>query len=460
MFGLLPFFRRATAPRKRTPVCLAIESLESRLCLDGGMTFQAQVLAGHQVQLVGHIDAPNPESFSITIGGSVTGVATPDATGNFTFTTGDASLGFVYALASNVSGEAHCATAWVGVATPSMMFDVSYATPTTAQISGMVLGLDAAQQMVTLTGSAFSAPQEVSVNADGTFTWIVDVQPGATISGVTTDLWGQSSNVWEATVGFPASLSVNTTVLPNHEVQVTGWVSGPFAAHATVQFSGAVSGSVVADEFGYYAFSTPSALLGEFYVSAQVENQTISSPICSSVVVAAPCVSLTIESQTETTVTICGSLSSLDNAEKNLDLWGVSLTSVTTDSAGKFSFTIDRTELSTLQVSATDFWGQTSNFATASVAAAPLIVEFEAVRNTTSQLWTFSGRVQGEGIEGKVVTLGGLASLLGQTATVNADGTFTYSTFLTQGEFGAASAQILNPTGIDSNIAYAEVAES
>ena len=69
---------------------------------------------------------------------------------------------------------------------------------------------------------------------------------------------------------------------------------------------------------------------------------------------------------------------------------------------------------------------------------------------------TLSGQVLGLDVTGLGVRFGGLASLDGQVAYVDANGWFSLTFFLATGETGTASAQITEP-GQTSNTVYVEI---
>jgi hypothetical protein len=88
----------------------------------------------------------------------------------------------------------------------------------------------------------------------------------------------------------------------------------------------------------------------------------------------------------------------------------------------------------------------------------PLIVDFQVVR-VDSGRYEFTGRVIDEAPGGLVVTFGGVPSAAGQTATTNADGTFSLTLSMqTDGtDMGIVTAVTQDAAGQSSNVAVAWV---
>jgi len=257
----------------------------------------------------------------------------------------------------------------------------------------------------------------------------------------------------------PSGITFDALVLPEHQVQLSGVLTGEYAAGAIVEFSGAVYGTAIADTNGRYIFTTEWATQGTVYAVGLHEGQAFTLTAASVIDVAAPTVTLSITDMTEGTVTLSGMLTDIDFAGQTISISGASICSVTTDAQGFFTFTLDRANLEMVEVSETDLWGETSNVASVDVAnAAPFIREFTAVKSLDGVTWTFRGNVIGTDVQGLVVDLGGFAQLNGETATVDATGWFTFAKILAAGTTGTATAQTTTVSGAESNIAYAEVA--
>jgi hypothetical protein len=87
----------------------------------------------------------------------------------------------------------------------------------------------------------------------------------------------------------------------------------------------------------------------------------------------------------------------------------------------------------------------------------PVITNFQATHDS-GNFWTFTGQVTDTGgVAGLIVTFGGLVSLQGKTAAVNADGSFSLTIALQPRECGTATAQTTDYAGLTSNVATADV---
>jgi len=235
-------------------------------------------------------------------------------------------------------------------------------------------------------------------------------------------------------------------VLPGHQVRLTGSVTGGDTAGLTVIFTGAVNSTTTTDANGNFSFTTSEASLGLVYATG-LGMDTASADIVAS----RPDVSaLSITYVDQDTVSVTGTLTSMDPGGKTIGFSGVGSGSAITDSSGNFSFITDTTGLGMISAVATDEWGQSSDSETAYVADnAPQIVEFEchlAVANT----WVFTGRVIDEFPEGMTLRFGGL--LEGLTTVVAADGTFTFTYIFASGASGTVTAITTDWWGHDSNL--------
>jgi hypothetical protein len=83
-----------------------------------------------------------------------------------------------------------------------------------------------------------------------------------------------------ATPGNTLNVTVSHTYLAGHDVHVTGAVTGPGAAGATVEFQGQVSGLVIPSPDGTFDFVATADNLGDVLVGA-VNGSTVTSNITS-----------------------------------------------------------------------------------------------------------------------------------------------------------------------------------
>ncbi len=123
--------------------------------------------------------------------------------------------------------------------------------------------------------------------------------------------------------------------------------------------------------------------------------------------------------------------------------------STTTDSNGNFRATLTASAQGTSYVATAD--GE-SNIAQVAVAdPGTTITQFSGVAGL-GNFETFSGQVQG-GYQGEVVNFSGLKDLQGQSATVGANGSFSFTVELDgrQDDEGEAYAQATDAWGVQSN---------
>lgn len=245
-------------------------------------------------------------------------------------------------------------------------------------------------------------------------------------------------------------IAMTAQVFAGHQVQLSGSITGGDASGLMVMFTGAVSGSTSADASGNFSYTTTQASLGT--VSASGLNTDTAT---ATVAVTPPSFSsLAITYGSQRSVTVTGTLNSLDASGRTVSFGGVAMGSATTNSSGYFTFTGTASALGTINVSETDLWGQQSSAASVTVASsAPQIVNF-AAGNPIGNYWTFSGSVTDESAPGMTINFGGLAGLVGRTTTVQADGTFSFTILLPEGVEGTATAITTDWWGLDSQMAY------
>jgi large repetitive protein len=261
----------------------------------------------------------------------------------------------------------------------------------------------------------------------------------------------------------PATTTAITTlsaaVLPGRMVQLTGQVASDNPAGVTLTFSGVMSGTTSPDASGHFSYTAQASALGTVSAVAVDQNNVSSDPATALVSTPAPALTLTVSYGTQHTVTLSGQVTDVDAGSLTVTFTGVVSGSVRTQSDGSFSYTAQASGLGNIQATTVDLWSQASNTAQVAVTnTAPVISGFTAVQGVNGY-WTFSGTVTDEHPEGLVVRFGGLNSLTGQKATVQADGTFSITVQLAAGETGTASAQTTDWWGLDSNLALKYVSQ-
>ena len=172
---------------------------------------------------------------------------------------------------------------------------------------------------------------------------------------------------------------------------------------------------------------------------------------------AAPSLSYTHMEAGPHAFTLNGHVTDEQPAGLTVQFTGVFSGTTQTNSSGDFAFSIMPSQLGSIFAQVTDNEGLSSasveNVLTSTV---PVISNFSA-RWVFGTVWTFSGRVSDEYAAGLTVRFGGLPSLQGKTAVVAADGTFSLTVILANGEQGTATAQTTDWWGQDSNQAWMTV---
>jgi hypothetical protein len=153
-------------------------------------------------------------------------------------------------------------------------------------------------------------------------------------------------------------------------------------------------------------------------------------------------------------VTLSGQLTGSNTAGQVIMFGGAVKGSAVTDSNGQYSVTLQASSLG--QVNAAEVAGQ-SNMATANLVSAIPNITFTASPEGNG-VWLFSGTVTGAPTQGEVVNFGGITPLAGQSTDVNADGSFSFTCIVNEGQGGVATAQAVDWWGDSSAVAKDYVA--
>ncbi len=128
---------------------------------------------------------------------------------------------------------------------------------------------------------------------------------------------------------------------------------------------------------------------------------------------------------------------------------GAVQTTLTTEWNGSFNVTLYGGQLGTISATVTDWFGQASIAATASITSdAPEIINFSAIVDESGQL-----RIEGQVVDENPQYLTVAVTWLGQSYTVCTDyqGRFWWSCGVTVGQEGWAGAKATDWWGLDSN---------
>src|SRR6266849_4734713 len=141
MFAVLTRWRQRPRPKPVVPrrARLWVEALEPRYCLWGSisLSLHTQTFAGHLVQLSGTATGTNPVGANVTFSGAASGSATTDSAGNYSYSTTNASLGTVSAVAVDTQGRTSgTVTSAIAAPAPLVTLTLTYGSGHTVTLSG------------------------------------------------------------------------------------------------------------------------------------------------------------------------------------------------------------------------------------------------------------------------------------------------------------------------------------
>ena len=434
---------------------------------DPTLTLSIAYGSNNSVTLSGKMTDVDAGGRYVTISGASSGMTMTNSTGDFSFTTTPMNLGAIHASATNQWGQVANSTDITVTNNRPVIEDFvaihNYGNLWTFQ--GRVTDESPMGLTVHFGGMPSLNGQTATVQGDGSFTstrYLTDGETG-TATASTTDYYGQASDLASASSGSSSSnsstsqITLSALVQPGHMVQLTGSVTGSPVAGVVVMFNGAAYGSTTTDGSGNYTYTTSSASLGTVTAARMNEAwQTVASAQAT-ITVAAPSLTLSLAYGSNRTVTLSGTLTDVDAAGRYVNLSGAACAMPITDSAGNFSLTTSMVSLGTVYATVSNTWGLSSNTPQVVVASTrPQIVGFAAIHEF-GNIWTFTGRVVDEHAEGLTVRFGGLMTLTGLTATVDADGNFFLTRFLAERERGTVTAITADWWGLNSDEEWAAV---
>jgi hypothetical protein len=255
----------------------------------------------------------------------------------------------------------------------------------------------------------------------------------------------------------PQITSFAATVLSGHTVLLSGTIMDSSPTAAVVYFGGVATGTATPDASGHFQLQEDISQLGTAFATVKDPGCSLSNSAQAAVTDPGVSLSVSVAQGPNHTVTVTGQVSCNSPAGLTVTLSGVVSGSVTTNGKGTFSYTGTASALGQIQATVTDVWGVAAASSTTLTNRAPTIVNFQAIDNGNN-IWTFTGQVQGANVAGLVVRLGGIPSLDNNaSATVQANGTFSYTIALQPGEMGGVTAECTDWWGQASNEANAFV---
>ncbi len=410
---------------------------------------------GQAVTLSGQVTDDAPGGLTITFGGVATGAVVTNADGSFSTTLAATGLGVIQATTQDSWGlGSNTAQVTVSSSAPTLTLTLTDGTQNTVTLSGQVTDDNPGGLTVAFSGVASGS---VVTNADGSFCTTLSVTDLGVIQATTQNAWGLGSNTAQVTVSQSAPTLLNFQAIQgsDHTWTLQGQVAADNPAALVVHFGGpsclaGQTATVGAD--GSFALTVWVPQAQDGMVTAQVSDcWGQESNVGVALVNEAPTLTLSLTYGDQRTVTLTGEVTAANPGGMTVNFTGVAAGSVTTNVDGTFSFQTTASGLGAIQATTQDSWGMVSNTAQVSVAStAPTITDFSIVQTGTTE-FEFQGKVTDESPAGLIVRFSGLPSLNGQTATVQADGSFCVSIRLQPGEDGTVTAQTRDWWGLDSN---------
>jgi hypothetical protein len=168
---------------------------------------------------------------------------------------------------------------------------------------------------------------------------------------------------------------------------------------------------------------------------------------------APPTITLNYNFGAQHNVTLSGHVSDLQPANLNVEFSGQVSGTAKTNANGDYSVTLQAANLGEVDAQVTDDQGMTATAAAQLEDPTPQISNFKAVE-TEGDIWTFTGQVTAGYASGLTVNFSGTpVSMQGKSATVNAEGTFSFTIRLDgqPDDNGTVLAQVTDWWGYTSN---------
>lgn len=220
------------------------------------------------ITLHGWILDEDAEGCVVTFTGAVTGTATADAEGFFTFQTTLTSLGTVQATTQDMwSQNSNTAQVEITNEAPSITLNITYGAGRTVTLSGQVTD-EYVAGLTLYFGNAYSG--SVTLGTDGSFSVETDAASLGPLELSVTDWWGATGSTSGTIASSAPSLTYTITYGANHTVILSGQVTDEAAGGLTVSFSGVVSGSVQTNADGTFSVALEAFSLGT--ISATVTD--------------------------------------------------------------------------------------------------------------------------------------------------------------------------------------------
>lgn len=275
--------------------------------------------------ITGTITGPGAAGATVKVVGSSTVTAVSDSSGNFSIS--GLSNG-TYTVSVVASGAYAYSPATQSVTIQNgHVLGLSFTSQSTYTITGTISGAGGSGATVSLSGSATAT---VVANASGAYSFAGLVNGSYTVSANKTGyIFLPSSqavtvNGANVTANFSSSLQTYT---------ITGTISGPGGANATVNLTGASTATVTANSSGVYSFT----VVNGSYTITPIKSGYLFTPANRAVTVSGANVVANFSSAQ--TYTISGTISGAGGPNATVKLTGAATATVTANSSGAYTFT-------------------------------------------------------------------------------------------------------------------------
>ena len=286
--------------------------------------------------------------------------------------------------------------------------DVVYNNGLGYSIVGTLTGPGAAGATVSLTG-AFTATTTADSSGNYSFNRLANGSYTVTPSNAGYVFTPASQTL---TINGAHAMSVNFASAPA-TYSITGTISGPGGAGATVNLTGASTATTTADSSGNYSFT---GLVNGSYTVTPTNTGYVFAPTSQAVTISGANAVASFSSAQQT-YSISGTISGPGGAGATVNLTGTSTATTTADGSGNYSFTGLVSGSYTVTPTNTGYmFAPTSQAVTVSGANAA------ASFSSTLQTFSISGTISGGGGAGATVSLTGAS-----TAVTTADGSGNYT---------------------------------
>ncbi|MFO0970590.1 MAG: hypothetical protein U0793_34025 [Gemmataceae bacterium] len=307
---------------------------------------------------------------TVSFFGPVVGSTITASDGSFSFTTQAMSLGTVQATATDDWGQMGLATAPIPNQAPVLTLQINHGAGRTVTLSGDVSDESPGGNTVFFSGAVAGS---VVTDPSGHFSYTTDALYLGTVQAMTSDVWGQMSNMAQVNVASSApTLTLQVAYGAGRMVTLSGVVSDESPGGQLVSFSGMVVGSTLTNPDGSFSFTAQASALGSVAARTVDAWGLLSDPGAVTLTSDAPVIeTFTVAYNADHYVTLQGRVT-----DESLDGLLVQFSGAVLSIAGKTAAIDAVTGVFTLTLQlqpdesggvgamVTDWWGLASNLAT------------------------------------------------------------------------------------------------